>query len=656
MAFSDAEQLVRMFGAGSILCVGGSDGALAAELRQRGALVERAASLADASRLSIGAAVRFDCIVAEAGAMLDGAALADGFQALRRLAPRWVVVRFSEHRQLIRKSREAGLRAAWENAAVASGYRRAPQAVAVERYATECQDPGVPLLLEFERIPDAALAAFPPASAPAGSALRMDMTREAGARADAHMVRYALAATLVRAGDTVLDWACGAGYGSAILAAQSAGARFIGVDTGPASVAYASASFQEQYGIEYVTAGAAGLSFLADDSIDLLVSFGTLEYLQDYSLFLDEAARVLKPNGRIVASAPNRWVDQGGKAADPSHLHAFDYATFRDALAARFLIEERWEQNAPGGVKLQHAPRELNKLALDSPDIDAEWLILVASSDPLAKRSARAYQNTEFPAHAAPPGCWVVEFGSHYDNPWLYRTMVHMGDRLRDREALTVLAARALGELPLASADFGAALAVLGYALLEQPEGAQVEDVFNLADAYLAQDIPNPHAMRWQISVAYLAGRLAMARGERALAVAYLSPVAQADFMVFSPLLATKSIAASFQLGAMALAEGDRERAAGHFADGVATCRKALKADDVNAIGDPAAPYPFGFTELAEVADMGAQCAAALRFLPLHGRSPGLFWRQVDTRRFGLVSWALALARENRELRNRLAG
>jgi len=46
----------------------------------------------------------------------------------------------------------------------------------------------------------------------------MDMTREVGPRADAHTVRYSLAAQWVRAGDTVLDCACGLGYGSAILA------------------------------------------------------------------------------------------------------------------------------------------------------------------------------------------------------------------------------------------------------------------------------------------------------------------------------------------------------------------------------------------------------------------------------------------------------
>jgi hypothetical protein len=282
---------------------------------------------------------------------------------------------------------------------------------------------------------------------------------------------------------------------------------------------------------------------------------------------------------------------------------------------------------------------------------ETEWLILVGSVDPLAKQSARAFTNPEAWGQAIPAGCAVVDIATHYDNPWLYRTLVRMGDRLRDRDALTDLAARALGQVSMASADFGGALTVLGYALLDQPWSSHVDDVLGLIDAYLGQDIENPHVKRWQISSAYVAGRLAMARGERELARGYLGAVAQADFMAFGPLLATKTIAASFHLGAMALADGQEDAARRHFLDGTDACRRSLHENDLNAIGDAAAPYSFGFTELAEVADMGAQCAMAAKLLPLYARSPGLFWQKVDTRKFGLVSWALALEKEVARLR-----
>jgi hypothetical protein len=68
-------------------------------------------------------------------------------------------------------------------------------------------------------------------------------------------------------------------------------------------------------------------------------------------------------------------------------------------------------------------------------------------------------------------------------------------------------------------------------------------------------------------------------------------------------------------------------------------------------MGPAERPLPFYLQELAEVIDMGAQCANALAHFDLWDRDPGLFWRQVDVRRFGLASWARDLERENARLR-----
>lgn len=641
MAFSDAERLVRLCGAGRFLCLGMADRLLAHELMQRGALV-------DAEPVP---ATRYDCIVIEASSMADHGALVPQFDALRGVPHRFMVVRFEDLRTLLLSSRDFSSRASWEDAAIAAGYRRAPQAVSVDGYCGECNSPQVPALLEFERIPAEGLAARPMEKLLADRDLHMDMSRESGPRSDAHMVRYALAASLVRPGDTVLDCACGLGYGSAILAAQSRGSRFIGIDIDPESVAYASAHFSGQYGVEYMAASATDLTCIETASIDLLVSFETIEHLEDYTLFLEQAARVLKSDGRIIASVPNLWVDETGHDPNPYHFHAFDYAKFRDALAARFLVEDRWAQAAPGGFKLWESPRTLVRLPLDAPANDTEWLILAASSDPLGRRHDRPYRCPAYRADSALPGSWLADFGAHYDNPWLYRAMVQMGERIRDRDVLADLAARALGEVAPASADFGAALTVLAYTLLEQPDSPYVADALELVGQYAQVDSDNPHVRRWQVSSVYAGAKLALAQGDREMARALFGGVAQADFMAFSPLLATKTVAACFMLGAMSLAEGDRKAARERFAEGVAAARRALHADDLNAIGNPEAPYAFGFSELAEVADMGAQCAKAIEMLPLHARSPGLFWQQVDTKRFGLVTWALAMERELARLR-----
>lgn len=641
--FQDAEALLRLCGAGSVLHVGGANEDFARALGQRGALAEWMAQAAPDARA--------ECVVAEASWLLGQPSLDAAFAGLRAQSGRFVVLRFSS----LAGSWRALDRAAVENAAVAAGLRRAPVAVSVEEYRSPGASERLPLLLVFERIDDAVVEEWPLARLLKDRDLHMDMSRESGARADAHMVRYALAASLVRPGDTVLDCACGLGYGSAILAAQSSGSRFIGIDLDPDTVAYADANFGRQYGVEYQAASATDLSHIADDSIDLVVSFETIEHLEDYHAFLREARRVLRPDGRIIASVPNLWVDETGKDPNPYHFHAFDYPFFRATMAEYFLVEERWAQTAPGGFKLWDAPRTLQQLpidlALDACE-DTEWLIVVASVDPLAKGAGRGFHHPAF--GALEEAGWLVDFAQHFDNPWLYRSLVQLGERIRDRAVLLDLAARTVDGARRDSADFGAALTVLAYAMLEERAPALAGDVLALTEQYVQLASTNPHVQRWQISSGYAAARLALALGEREVARMYFGAVEGADFMAFSPLLATKTIASSFQLGAMALAEGDAARARDHFARGVAAARRALHADDVNAIGNPEAPFAFGFSELAEVADMGAQCAKALELLPLHARSPGQFWKGVDTRRFGVVSWAQAVERENQHLRARL--
>lgn len=603
MAREDMQEILAMFGTGAMLSVGGNDPATACALRQHGALVDSVDALAELAPWRADTHARYTTLVVEASAMLEIGTLVSSFAELYRIEPRWVVIRFSEHRDLVRASREVGQRRDWENAALQAGFRRAPQAVSCERYVTDCNDPGVPGMLEFERIPAAALTEFPFEQLLADRNLHMDMSREAGERSDAHMVRYALAAALVRPGDTVLDCACGLGYGSAILAAQSGGARYIGVDIDAGSTAYARANFGEQYGIEYVAASATDLSFLDDDSVDLLVTFETIEHLEDYDAFLDEALRVLRPDGRIIASVPNLWVDDTGNDPNPYHFHAFDYAKFRAVMGTRFLLEERYAQSAPGGFKLCDWPRTLEKLAIDGPDQETEWLILVGAVDPLVKAGKGAASGTGF------------------DNPWLLRSMVTPHARSSESAARTDLAARVLGQLPMDSADFGAALTVLAEALLSQPGSALVDDLMPLIDAYLGQDMPGTQAKIWQLSSAYMAGQLALARGERDLASMYLTAVARADFLESSPALAAKCIAAAFELGMMALADNDDAAAAAFLRGGVDACKKAQAVDDVSATG---------LSALSETVRMGARCALALELLPLARRNPGQFWRQVN--------------------------
>jgi len=116
-----------------------------------------------------------------------------------------------------------------------------------------------------------------------------------------HWHRYAWAAGLVD-GLEVLDAACGEGYGSSLLAARAA--AVVGLDIGADAVAHA----RERYphgNLQFDHGDATQLPY-ADRCFDAVVSFETLEHLEAQETLLAEFRRVLRPDGFLIISSPDR--------------------------------------------------------------------------------------------------------------------------------------------------------------------------------------------------------------------------------------------------------------------------------------------------------------------------------------------------------------
>lgn len=548
-------------------------------------------------------------------------------------------------------------RAWWERRCFDAGFRKHPAYYSVNSYESLDQD-GTEITIPLEKISVQVLANYPLGALLKERDLHMDMSRESGPRSDAHMARYALAAAWVRPGDTVLDCACGYGYGTAILAACSRGGRFIGVDVEPEVIRYASDHFSTASPVEYMHGDAGNLDSISDASIDVLVTFETIEHVRDYQAFLREARRVIKPDGRIIAGVPNLWMDETGKDPNPYHYHVFDYPKLRAALEDNgFMVEARYSQSAPGGFKLTDSRRLLIKQRLDQDENepDTEWCLLVASSNPL-DRVVADYRHPEFGTGEAgniPP---VVDFSRYYDNPWLYRSLVQLGERVSDAGVLVRLAEQVLSSSRKSSSDYGAALCVLGYSQLNKQDFSQtaMAGLLKLIDKYLINDSQNPHVLRWQISLAYLGGVMTLRAGSHSDALDYFARVIERNACLFSPLLATKTISACLYSGLIHLGSGDEGRARASLTRGIEAARYALHYPDENAIGDIEKPFAFGFPELSEVADLAGQCASALNEIGRRKYAPGGLWRAVNVKRFGLVTWNMELQQELAELHARL--
>ena len=118
-----------------------------------------------------------------------------------------------------------------------------------------------------------------------------------------HFHRYVFAREMVR-GKRVLDAACGEGYGSALLA--SAASSVEGVDISEQAVAHACNRYPAQ-NLEFRVSDCLDLPY-ADGEFDCIVSFETLEHLEDQAGLLKEFRRVLKPGGFLMLSSPDKAV------------------------------------------------------------------------------------------------------------------------------------------------------------------------------------------------------------------------------------------------------------------------------------------------------------------------------------------------------------
>lgn len=100
------------------------------------------------------------------------------------------------------------------------------------------------------------------------------------------------------AGQDVIELGCGTGYFSSWLARR--GAKPVGIDVTPAQLA-AAREFQLAYGIEFpLIEGSAENVPLPDASFDLAISEYGASIWCDPLVWIPEAARLLRPGGRLV--------------------------------------------------------------------------------------------------------------------------------------------------------------------------------------------------------------------------------------------------------------------------------------------------------------------------------------------------------------------
>ena len=197
-----------------------------------------------------------------------------------------------------------------------------------------------------------------------------------------HYHRYFFALPLVK-GKRVLDIASGEGYGSHMLAREAA---FVtGVDIASDAVTWST----EKYACastRFLQGSVTDIP-LADASVDVVVSFETLEHVtgQEQEIMLREIRRVLVPDGLLIISTPN--VDIFDSASNHFHVKELRLDEFSSLLFAHF------KHQAIVGQKVAYGSMILGSVAFDRVlDMEggeadflprARYFIALASDKPL---------------------------------------------------------------------------------------------------------------------------------------------------------------------------------------------------------------------------------------------------------------------------------
>lgn len=153
-----------------------------------------------------------------------------------------------------------------------------------------------------------------------------------------HWHRYGWVLPLAH-GKRVLDAACGEGYGTHLLSRVAGEA--IGLDSSSAAIGHARRRYVGQKNLSYLEGSCTAIP-LASASVDLIVSFETIEHLTEQAAMLAEFRRVLTTSGLVVLSSPNKPVySEQRDYHNEYHLRELNRQELAD-LFTQFFPQTRW--------------------------------------------------------------------------------------------------------------------------------------------------------------------------------------------------------------------------------------------------------------------------------------------------------------------------
>lgn len=154
-----------------------------------------------------------------------------------------------------------------------------------------------------------------------------------------HRARYSKAISFLNGDEKVLDIACGIGYGSFMIAREKMGVRVTGVDISDKAI-----QFAERYyslpNIRYICGDCLKVD-LAPEVYDVVVSFETIEHIENAPGLLARLNTTLKEQGVLILSTPNEVIMPFNKDQFPYHVRHYSRTDLEKMLENNGFIIER---------------------------------------------------------------------------------------------------------------------------------------------------------------------------------------------------------------------------------------------------------------------------------------------------------------------------
>lgn len=155
-----------------------------------------------------------------------------------------------------------------------------------------------------------------------------------------HLHRYALAQKITN-NKIVLDIASGEGYGSYLL--SKGATKVYGVDIDEKSITHARVKYGSTKNIEFII-GSTDAIPIEDNTIDVVVSFETIEHHDKHELMMQEISRVLKKDGYLLISSPEKSIYSERDSNNPFHIKELTLSEFESLLGKHFKSVDLFNQ------------------------------------------------------------------------------------------------------------------------------------------------------------------------------------------------------------------------------------------------------------------------------------------------------------------------